>query len=265
MRALLALLALAALAGCGGGDDPRARVDVYVRSANTVEHRFAPEFKRANDAYAAYARGELRPRRAESDLTRAAVAIQDARSGIAALRPPAEARRLHDLLLRYLDMNLTFARETTRLATYSPGAGRALAPLDRANRDLSRRLAGEGDPDRQAAALQAFTRALEGMLRELRALEAPAVLGPTHRDQVRRLASTRSLAERLRRALIAQDAQEVARLLERFRANAAERGAGHRLAALGIRRYNRRYQALIEAYQDVQRELARLDRALPQG
>ncbi len=266
MRALglvFASVLAAAVAACGGGgDDQRARVEMYIRSANTVEQRYAPEFERANDAYGAYARGELRPRRAEADLTHAAGAIQSARGEIAELGPPPDARRLHDKLLRYLGMNLAFARETARLAMYSPGAERALAPLNRANRDLSRRLADARVGERQADALQAFTRRLAHMLSDLRALDVPAVLRLTHRDQVRRLDSTRSLAEQLRRALLDQDAREVARLLKRFRANAAERGDRRRLAVRGIRRYNRRYEALIDAYQDVQREQARLDQDL---
>jgi exonuclease VII small subunit len=264
-RAILTLLAVAGigLPACGGdGDDPRSRVDEYVRSANAVQQKFAPDFKRANEAYAAYARGELKPKRAETDLTRAEAALREARTDVAALDPPQQAQKLHEGLLRYLDMNLQFARETSRLAVYSPGADRALRPLDRANRGLGTRLADAPDPEAQAAALRSFTRALERILRDLRALEVPAVLKPTHRDQVRRLDATRSLAERLRRALIDQDAEEVARLLKRFRANAAERGGRRKLAAKGVRRYNRRYEALTEAYQDVQREQARLDKAL---
>jgi exonuclease VII small subunit len=263
VRRVLPMLLVAGVAACGGEDDgPRARVDEYMRGANAVQHQFAPDFERANDAYAAYARGELRPRRAEAELSGAERALREARADVAALRPPGEARALHAKLLRYLDMNVRFARETSRLAVYSPGADRALRPLDRANRGLSKRLADAGEPDAQASALESFARALERTLRDLRTLEVPAVLAPTHRDQVRRLASTRALAERLRRALVDQDAEEVARLLKRFRAGAAEPGGRRRLAAKGVRRYNRRYRALTEAYQDLQREQAKLDEAL---
>jgi len=266
-RALLALLALAGtgLVACGGdGDDSRTRVDEYIQSANAVQREFAPEFKRANEAYEAYARGELKPRRAEADLSRAEAAMREARTDVSELEPPAEARKLHDGLLGYLDMNISFAEETSRLAVYSPGADRALRPLDRANRGLGSRLADAPDPDAQAAALRSFTRSLDRILRDLRALEVPAVLVPTHRDQVRRLDETRALAEELRHALIDQDAEEVARLLKRFRAHAAQRGGRRKLAVKGVRRYNRRYEALTEAYQDVQREQARLDKALEQ-
>jgi hypothetical protein len=264
-RVLLVLLpAMAAgAASCGGDNDsPRARVDEYVRGANAVQQRYAADFTRANQAYGAYARGELEPRRAEADLGRAEDALREARSDVAALRPPAEARPLHERLLRYLDMNVGLARQTARLAVYSPGADRALRPLDRANRGLRERLQDAREPAEQAAALQRFTRTLERIMRDLRSLDVPAVLALTHRDELRRLDSTRSLAERLRGALLDQDAEEVARLLDAFRERGADRGRRRRLAAKGIRRYNRRYEALTEAYQDIAREQGRLDEAL---
>jgi hypothetical protein len=262
--ALLVVLLAAGVGACGGGggESTRERLNDYVRSANTVERRFAEDFKRANDAYAAYARGELEPARAEADLARAETAIRSAREAVARLRPPGDARTLHARLLRYLDMNVTFAGETARLAVYTPGAEDALAPLERVNRQLNRRLSAATEPAGQADALRRFTRALDGMLRELRGLEVPAVLEPTHGDQVRRLAATRSLAGRLRAALLDHDAQRVARLLERFRANREDRRTRRKLAGRAIRQYERRYRALIDAYADVHREQARLDRAL---
>ena len=263
LGALVLLLLAAGVGACGGDDpDPRERVEDYVQSANTVEQRYAGEFERANDAYVAFSRGELAPERARTDLTAAAGAIRAARDDVADLRPPAEARPLHDRYLRYLDMNLAFARETVRLAVYSPGSERALRPLPRVNRQLDRRLSAATEPEQQAAALRGFTRALDAMLADVRALDVPAVLRPTHDDQVRRLTTTRALAARLRAALVAQDAQRVARLLKRFRASAGDRRARRRLATRAIRGYERRYKALSDAYADVQREQSRLDREL---
>ena len=73
------------------------------------------------------------------------------------------------------------------------------------------------------------------------------MLKPTHGDQVRRLDAHALLAERLRRALIDPDAEEVARLLKLFR----ERRRARRPPQAGREgdpRYNRRYEALNEAY-----------------
>jgi hypothetical protein len=260
---LIALLAAAALGACGGGgNDSRDDVNAYIEGANTVEHRYAADFKRANDAYLAYSRGELAGDRAQADLTRAQTSIRAARDDLARLRPPARARSLHDRLVRYLGKNLAFARETARLAAYQPDAQRALRPLAAANRRLSSGLGGARDPARQAQALQRFARTLQRMLVELRALDVPAVLRPTHGDQLRRLDRTRSLAVRLRHALIDQDAQRVARLVKAFRANAAARAPRRTLQSRAIRRYEARYKALNDAYAAVLREQSRLDQSL---
>jgi hypothetical protein len=266
-RALLLVLAAgaAALGGCGGSDDDaREQVDAYVESANRVQQRYAPEFERANRAYTSFVRGGLGDAQAERDLGAAQDALRAARADVAALEPPPEARTLHGRLLRFFDVNLDLARETTRMAVYRPAAEAALAPLDRVNRRLDERLAGADAAPEQARALARFERSLERMVAALRGLEPPSVLKPTHGDQIRRLAATRGLAERLRRALLDEDAPEVARLIKRFRANAAARGSRRKLAARAVRRYDERYKRLTEAYADVQREQARLDRALPQ-
>lgn len=264
-RGALLLALAAALGGCGGsGDDARERVEAFVDRANTVQARYAPQFERANEAYTSFVRGGLGDAAAARDLGAAQEAIREARADVAALEPPAEARTLHDRLLRFLDVNLDLARQTTRMAVYRPGAEDALAPLDRVNRRLDDRLAGAADAPEQARALGRFERSLEEILGALRGLRPPAVLRPTHADQIRRLAATRSLAGRLRRALLDEDAAEVARLIERFRSNARDRGGRRKLAAAAVRRYDERYQQLTEAYADVQREQARLDRALPQ-
>jgi hypothetical protein len=68
------------------------------------------------------------------------------------------------LLLHYLALNLGMARETLRLAVYSPGAERPLRPLPQVNRALRQRLGAATEPDAQAEALHGFTRALDGIL-----------------------------------------------------------------------------------------------------
>jgi hypothetical protein len=201
----------------------RERVDAYVKSEVEVMQRAQPEFKRVNESYLAYARGELEPEAAERDAAAAVRAIADARDALTVLDPPAEAQALHDGLVRYLQMNVEVARETSRLAAYVPAAERVLRPLGKANRRLQSRLAGAEEATAQADALQRFSGAVSRTLRDLRAVEPPAVLAPSHGDQIRRLDVTRGLAARLRRALLDQDAERVARLLERFRSSASGR------------------------------------------
>lgn len=265
VAALLALLSLGlASAGCGGDerDAVRERVEAYVESERQVMHRAEPDFKRANETYIAYAKGDLEPETAAERVAEAEKAIRNARDGVLVLDPPAEARGLHDDLVRYLDLNVDFARETTRLVMYVPAAVRALAPLERANRRVESRLAESDDSRDQARQLARFADRLGAIADRLRAVKAPMVLQPTHRDQLRRLATTRELADRLRRALRDQDAVEVSRLLKRFRGDTPNADARRLLANKALALYAQRLKKLTAAAAAVQEEQLRLMRSL---
>lgn len=224
--------------------------------------RAQPDFERANQAYIAYAKGELEPESAAQQVADAQRAIRNARDGVLVLDPPPEARPLHEQLLRYLDMNVELARETTRLVRYVPAAAGALAPLDRANRRLQARLARADGSDVQAHVLERFAAAVGSIAADLRALDAPAVLKPVHVEQVRRLETTRRLAGRLRRALRTQDAERVSVLLKRFRSAASQPSGRRLLANRAVAQYDRRLERLGAAYADVRREQTELARAL---
>ena len=259
-----ALLLTVSLAGCGGDerDEQRARVDRYVKDEQAVMQRAQPGFERANETYAAFAKGELDAADAVARARTAQRSIRDARDGVSVLDPPREAQALHDELMSYLEMNVELARETTRLAAYVPRAGRILAPLESVNRRLESRLAGAGDSAAQAFAMERFSDALEAIADDLRPLQPPPVLEQLHGRQLNRLESTRALAGRLQRALRDEDAAEVARLLKRFRATASDGGAPRLLARQALAGYGRRLEQVNDAYADVQREQSALDRRL---
>jgi hypothetical protein len=263
-RAPAAAAALAlglAVTGCGGGkDDARARVSDYINRANAIQRTYAPRFRQANRAYVAFAKGKLGPRRAARRLSAARRSIAEARDRLAALRPPAQARALQSRLLRYLRMNVAFARQTAWLADYQRAAPLALTPLRSANADLRTGLQASSPAD-QAAALAAFATSVDRTLHRLRGLAVPDVLRPANEQRIRQLRTTRSLAGRLRGALIAQDTTRVAQLLLRFRQTATPT-ADRKEAVRAIGRYNRRFHTLTRAYADVRREQIRLDRSL---
>src|SRR5919198_1147137 len=114
------VLALAgAFAGCGSS--ARDRVNDYIKAANAIQERAAPEFARANAAYTRFSADKL-AKRAPADLERAEAAIRDTREQLARLHPPSEARRLHRLLLHLFDLNIGLAHETTLMGEYLPAA-----------------------------------------------------------------------------------------------------------------------------------------------
>jgi hypothetical protein len=248
-------------AACGGGPDRRERVAGYLDDANAVQARWSGSFKSANEAYMAFSRSELSDTDAVQRLGQAESDIRAARAELGTLRPPADARALHDKLVRVFDMNIEFADQTRQLAAYVPAAESALAPLDAINRRLQRQLRRAGDAGVQARALAGFSSRLGRIVRELRDLPVPAVLRVSHGDQLRALGRTRSYAGRLRAALVDRDAQQVARLLEEFRRRPGSSKPRRKLAREAITRYNRRYQSLNDAYIEVRREEARLDKA----
>jgi hypothetical protein len=257
----LSLTALG-LASCGGGPDARERVEDYLRDANRVQAGWADSFKKANDAYVAFSRSELDGNRAVVALDAAERDIRAAHDALGRLRPPADARPLHDKLLRLFEMNIDFADQTALLAAYVPASERALAPLDRTNRRLQRDLGEAEDAEAQARALERFSARLRRILARLGRLDVPQVLRVSHQDQVRALTRTRSYSSRLRQALIDQDAERVAQLLELFReAPSGSQASRRKLARRAIARYNRRYRSLNDAYIEVRREEARLDKA----
>jgi hypothetical protein len=159
-------------------------------------------------------------------------------------------------------MNLEFAHETALLAEYQRSSNAALAPLGRYNRRLDAALQGAEGPEEQAQALGRFAARLRTVLVRLDGLDLPFVLRVPHADQLARLKATRSVAQRLRRALDAQDAERVALLLRRFRSGSDDRRPRRKLARRALRQYERRYSQLNEVYADVYRELSRVEKSL---
>jgi hypothetical protein len=261
----LALLSLAlVLAGCGGNerDAARQRAEQYIKSEQGVMQRAQPGFERANQTYLAYSQGELAGDDAVGRVAAAERAIRNARDGVLVLDPPPEARRLHQALLRYLDMNVDLARETSQLARYIPAAARVLRPLDDANRRLEARLASAEDAGVQERVLERFAGTVGSIAGDLDRLRPPPVLESAHAEQLRRLTATRRLAGQLRRALRSQDAERVSVLLKRFRSAASEPGARRRLANQAVARYTFRLRRIGSAQGAVQREQTRLARSL---
>ncbi len=262
VTALLVLVVCAA--GCGGQEkSPRKDVASYIEQANGVQKRAAPAVRRAAAVYTEQAKGRLAPARQLRDLRTAQSALEGTREELRTLRPPPEARRLHDLLLRVLDLDVGLTRQTARLASYAQEAPRVLKPLGPAGRRLNRRLKRPQAPKEQAAAIGSYVSSLDRMIRGLDRLEVPSVLRPTHEDQVRRLERTRTLARQLRRAAAAADAGRLARLLLRFaKAGGTSALEERKLAKRGLKSYAAQIRRLESAQERLVREQIRLNREI---
>jgi hypothetical protein len=260
--ATVLVLAVAVLGGCGGEDEERARVREFLREANAVIRLSADEFKHADRAYSAFARGRLPADEAAVSFGFAERDIRAARGRVARLRPPGEARALHSRLVRVFDMNLGFARQTRLLAAYQDRAGPTLAKLGRYERNLGSEMADAEGPDAQVAAMRRFADGLKRTRHDLAELDVPRLLLVPHTDQLRRLGVTHELANELRGALEAQDEKRVAKLLVPFRDQAKARRPRRGPSRQAIVGYRQRYRELGHAYADLAREQARLERTL---
>jgi hypothetical protein len=258
---LFALVLAGWTGGCGGESD-RDRVEGYLDDANAIQKRSAPAFRRANDLYRRFSTGDLRPSRASRELTRAERSIRSARAALAKLDPPRETSELHRRLLRVYDLNERMARETTELGRYLPAAAAALRPLGALNRRLRRDLGAAGGSQAQGQALGRYADRLRRVVVRLRRLRPPPVLAATDRARTRRLATTGSLASRLRTAIEARDSKRVAQLLLRFRRVTGSGDGDQPFAGDSLRAYNRRYRELSRAAGAVQQERMRVERSL---
>lgn len=263
-RTLVAsLLTLSVVAGCGDDEDPRVQpVRDYIESANRVQARATPRFTEANEAFKKFAEGDLKGRKAGRDLRTAELQIASARQEVAALRPPAEARRLHDLLLRTYDLNVLLAAETRQMAGFVPRATEALARLRGVQRRLRRGLRVSGGASKQVRALRAYAADLQGVRDRLNELEAPATMVADRDTQVRVLGEARQTALRLARAIEREDAPAVERLLGEFGASDDPQPELAGLTKSQIAAYRQRIVTLNRAGAAVRAERARLAREL---
>lgn len=254
----LAVVALAT--ACS--DNREGQVEDYVERANAIQDRAAPFLRRANTAYARFSSGDLSADSAPAELARAERFIRSTRAVLAGLEPPSDARDLHTRLLRFLDLNVGLARESTQLAEYLPQAESALRRLPPASRRLGRDLRSASEPGEQRRALARYRRHVERTADGLARLSPPPLLAASHARQLRRLRSVRSLAEQLGRAVRARDARAVARLLLRFRRGQREGSEGVTADARSLRAYERRYRATGRAAADIRRAEAELRRTI---
>ncbi|HVM69405.1 MAG TPA: hypothetical protein VM204_06170, partial [Gaiellaceae bacterium] len=258
---LHAVALLRPAAGCGGGSEERDRVEAYIGQANAVQRAHARDVRRANEVYRELAEGKLSSRADVESVAAAERSIRRARDELARLRPPPSARGLHRALLGAYAASETMAADTTRLARYVPDMQRTLRPLEGVGRRLERRLRDAEAAEGQARALSRYAAGLDGLLARMRRLQAPQILFQVHQSQLLRLRAARDVARRLQGALERQDAVRTAELVLEFRRVGASRG-GARLRRQAVELYGERLREVAKAGAAVQRERARLDRAL---
>lgn len=257
-RVIVALALVGASLGLTAcGDSARDRVEAYIERSNELLRESSGDLQAANQAYERFRAGKLPPGQAAARLGAAEQAIRATRADLAQVSAPPEARELRRRLLTFFDANALLAGEATALARYLPAARKAIAPLERTSRRLRTGLNEEVDAERQARALRRYRGGLDSILEDLRGLDPPPVLLPTHEAQVERLRDTRNAAAKLRRAIDDQDAEKIARLVLRFE-DIGQRPADDALAAAAVRSYGVRVDAVQRTLRELEDERRRL-------
>jgi len=239
----------------------RDRVAQYIRDVNTAQVGSARE---ANTIALAYTRFRGDPQHAAAQLralAQAERAMRVVRTRVAAVRAPADARRLRSRLLRLLDLQVDFAGDVRLLGAYVPRVAQVDGRTSAASRRLSRALAGARGPARQARVFDDYAAAARSAADTLSRLRAPPEFDRSRRSQVARLRRLERLATQIAVALRTHRATGATALVRRFAAANASPAVAldERRAVLA---YDRRLRAIDSQRAVVQRELARLERSL---
>ena len=218
-RALgLVLLSLLVVSGCGSSakDKRRDAVNEYLNRVDEIQTRFVPSFAVANEAYRDFARGKG-GRKQLARLHGAEVAVIGARDALQQLRPPGDARTLHDQLLQLYDLDVALGLEAITLEQFLPRVRQVLRDLARVNKSYRTSLAGTATAGEQAKALDAYSGKVSKVVREFQAMAPPPALRPWRAAQTTRLQQIAGTGHRLASALRVGDRKAVTGLIERFR------------------------------------------------
>jgi hypothetical protein len=261
--AALAVAALAALAltGCGSAkDDRRDAVNDYLARVNQIQRELAGPWARARNAYAGVGRGTISERQLRT-LAAAPRTIRSLRTRIAAVTPPADAKRLHASLLRLLDLNARFASEVEAFARYVRAVGPLEQVLGEETEELRRALKRTNATRAEQRALGVYASRLGALGARFRRLRPPPALAPWHAGQRARVATLRRAAGEVRDGLARRDDTLARRGLAALgRAAAASQVTTADRAA--ILAYGARLRRIRTATAAIAREQARLAQEL---
>jgi hypothetical protein len=208
------------------------------------------------------------------------------------IHAPPQAQHLRVVLLQLLALERRLTREVGGMARFTPKYRAMLAASSAAGAELGRKLASTPIPKAhrikgtakqieasraafkaaaarsaavQADAVDTYDTAIRRVTRTLRGLAPPPVLAPGYRAQLTAFAAVRAAGSRLARALRSSDRSQVPALGRRFTgaARIAQTVAAQRAEVAAVRAYNKRARGVGAAQARVQREVSRLQGALP--
>ncbi|MGE4427130.1 MAG: hypothetical protein AB7G37_11820 [Solirubrobacteraceae bacterium] len=257
------LVTIVGLAVGGCGSDPleaeRDEVIDYINAVNAVHVDAAPTLEAARETYGRFAEQKLTGVTAQHRVEAIERRLQGIRGQVAMVPAPPQASRLRARTLEVYDANAAIAQQTVLMARYAVEEKRALATLPALGGRLERRLrTRRDDPEGQASALTAYAAGLHRVVGRVRRLRPPLLLRPARDAQADRLTRSRSIALRLRAAILVRDPETVVELLDRFE-SVNRRPVSRRAVKAAFRSYRRYHETLGYAERAVHTETAHLN------
>lgn len=263
-RALgLALLTVVVLTGCGSSEKDKRRdaVNDYLGRVETVQTKFAASFAVANQAYRDFAKGKTGKKQLQR-LEGAEVAIIGARDQIQRLTPPADARKLHGLLVKLYNLDAALGLEAMTLHRFLPDVKGVLKDLARVNDSYRKNLSSTTTVGEQATSLDAYSTAVARVVKSFRGLAPPPALRPWRNAQVTRLDQIAQTGRLLATALRVGDRTATEGLIKRFRFLLAHQPNVSQAQHDAVKSYDNRLVGITRLQGKIQEEHQRLQNLL---
>ncbi len=196
------------LAGCGGGGGHPRRdaVNAYFVKVDSAEAPLLNRRIAIENALRVFSMSANPPAEVKA-LKQAHADILAAQRRVGAIRPPADARKIHADLLALLRLEASLTGDLILTTSYTPQFRRALAPTGPAGTALAKELRTAKGWAKQADAFARYTAALSPVVATLGTLRAPPVLAPTLKGERASLEHRVALSGAVEAALRKKDAK----------------------------------------------------------
>jgi hypothetical protein len=206
-RGLVAVLVVV-LAGCGGsgGHPRRDAVNAYFDRVDRAETPLLTRRIAVNAAFQRFSMSTNSPAEVKA-LKQARSQILGAERRVGAIKPPADARKIHADLLALLRLEASLTGDLILTTSYTPRFKQALLPLAPAGTALVKELRTAKGWNAQADVFARYRVALVPVVAQLDTLQAPPVLAPTLRGELAALRRRVELSATIESALRKKDAK----------------------------------------------------------
>jgi len=242
-------------------ESKRHAVAAYIDDVNKAQLDLQTQLRRVDTTYRRFRLDPKALAAQQDDLVKAEAVIRRVRRRVAALDPPADARRLHVRILHALALEASFAHEIVELARALPRYVRENSRLTPALTRARDELKNASTAAQQDRALLDYATVLRTTARRLEAIDAPPILETTIEARAARLKTTARVMDRLRLAVKQGNRAEVSQL-NRFLARTSRATEVTQEQHDAVVTYNRTLRAISLARAAVERERQRLDRTL---